>query len=217
MVKKAKLYKDILGQIDTDVYFRESEVPKLISFLESLGYEVEPIQMHPSSENRHKPFIDDKPRVQKLITHEIDWYNPEIIEFILNNASKGSDFILKEVVKKSGLVDEKESKATELAVNLRFQPIFHEYEKWKNENKLSEDSKSKPQLHKEFSRYYADLIEKSHQKRVQPGTKVYIKSKNTNGIIKSFDDKKGYDVEFEVNGEEGYSGWFERRDLEKID
>ena len=211
---KIKIFRDCQGNVDTNAYFKESEIPKLKSFLEDLGYQVEDVENHGESFRKGKPFRYEKPSVAKKIVHEVDWHNPKIITLLLNNSDKSDEVILKMLVKESGLVEISQSSATTFTIIARFRSIAKEYEKWKQENKITESPDNRNKLHSEFSNYYIDLIKKQKQKRLQPGTKVYIESLNENGIIKNYkEDTRKYDVEYS----NGFSGYFERKNLKVLD
>jgi len=212
--KKANIYVDCVGNVDTDVYFKEEEIPKLKHFLESLGYTVESIESSKVSTERQKPFIQDKPRVSKKIVHEVDWANPKVIFKLLEGFYKDNKYLLKDLITESGKVDPEKSKATEFTAIAKPSFIFKEYEKWKIENKIVENNTNRTELHKDFSEFYAEEEKKKRQKRLQHGTKVYIIPKNKAGIIKEYKDEKGV---YSVEDEEGYAGYYKRKDLKVED
>lgn len=208
---KVQLYKDIEGNIETDRYFKERDIPKLKEFLAELGYEVEDVTDFVPSFDKQLPFID-KPRVMKKTSREIDWHNPKVI-FIVLNSKKTNDLILKEVIKESNIAVLENSKATELAVMIKRGGIFQEYEKWKIENNKTEDNINRDNLQKEFSEIYAEQLRLSKQKRIPNGTKVFIQSQGNYGIIKGYNEKLGYDVRDEEGSQTVIGGFYKRKEL----
>ncbi|MBE3128962.1 MAG: hypothetical protein IMZ60_04710 [Actinobacteria bacterium] len=200
---KIQLYKDIEGNIETDRYFKERDIPKLKEFLTGLGYEVEDVTDFVPSFDKQLPFID-KPRVMKKTSREIDWHNPKVI-FIVLNSKKTNDLILKEVIKESNIAV--------LAVMIKRGGIFQEYEKWKIENNKTEDNINRNNLQKEFSEIYAEQLKLSKQKRIPNGTKVFIQSQGVYGIIKKYDEKLGYEVKDEEGSQTIIGGFYKRKEL----
>ena len=85
--KKANIYIDCEGNVETDVYFKESNIPQLKEFLSSLGYGIDFVGPYEDSIELKKPFID-KPSIIKTITHDIDCGNFKVIFKILEDKFK---------------------------------------------------------------------------------------------------------------------------------
>jgi len=206
--KKANIYIDCVGNVETDIYYKESEIPKLKEFLESIGYEVEAIVHHKESKEVGKHFID-KPRIMKTISHDVDWDNPKVIFKILNEGYKDNEVLLKECLKESG-IDPEKSNSTPFTIIARSRDISQKYERWKIENKFKENDENKNKLYLDFSDFYVEEEKKKRQKRLQPGTEVYITTEDKKGIVKEYKEDKGIYV---VEDVDGYQARYKRKDL----
>jgi len=208
MSHKVNIYIDCEGNVDTDIYYSEKDIPKLKDFLGSLGYEIGDVGEHPKSIQKNKPFVYDKPRVAKKMAREVDWFNPKVI-FIVIDSNKDDELILKDIVKESGIVDVNKSKATPFTIIARFRDIAREYEKWKTENHIIETNENRRELHKQFSEFYVELLKKKRQKRLQNGTKVFIQSVGEYGIVMGYKEKLGY----LVKDKREFEKYYQRKDL----
>jgi hypothetical protein len=208
---KIQIYKDIAGNIETDKYLKERDKDKLKEFLIGLGYEVGDMINFPLSFKKKTPF-SDKPRAKKKITKEIDWNNPNVIFKVLNSQLT-DNLILKDVVTESNIFVG-ESKVTELAIKLKRDEIFKEFNKWKIENKKTENNENRNELHKEFSKIYIEIQKKLKQKRIPIGTNVLILSENVEGIIISYNEKKGLYCVKKIEGEfNGFSKDYTKKEI----
>lgn len=179
MTTKIKIYRDCAGNIEIDHYFKESQIPALKNFLTSIGYEVEEeVENHTQSFKRNKPFRNIKPSVQKRFSREVDWLNPNVISFILDNPEIEENQMVRDVVRISGIVAEKDRKATGMVIITGYKKIGSDYEKWKKNKDITESPANKIDLHSQFSKEYTNLKKeriKKKKEKVEKKKKERIK------------------------------------------
>ena len=209
------IYEDINGNIDIDEYFTKNQVEELKIFLKTLGYN--PYYMrHGASFEIQKPFRNGKPFVMKMIVHDIDWNNPEVIKTLLISKliyKKNNETILKELLIASGQ-DPNVSQQTSFAITARFIYVIESYYKWADENHKDKNLVEKNAG--EFSPIYVEQENLNRYNILPIGANVRYQDGDSmkKAIVLEYDlEEKKYTIK----DEEGFTMIKKRRDLERID
>lgn len=207
------IFKDVEGNYDINCYYRAEDLEDLKEFLRKRG--VSKIEVCDDEESiaKKRPFIDNKPLVMRKKTRRINWLKPEVIVELLCSRVEDDYEKTKKLCELSGfsIDDLQECEKPSGFISPSYSEKSKAYEKWKRENKIVETPETKKELVGRFALDYIAECLRLRQKRVQPGTKVYVSAEGKNAVVTDYDEDSG---EYNLKDEEGFEQYYPRREFE---
>lgn len=208
--KSVKIYKDIEGNYETDVYYKVEDLEELKTFLMKIGYDNISVVESQESIDRQRPFAQ-KPIVMRRRTVGINWDLKEVIVELLCSKETNDWLKTKKLCELSGFNIDllPKHKQPQGFISPMYSYFSKEYEKFKRENNITETPDTKKQLVSKFAEAHIKKVNKI----VEVGDNVLIVSSNEKGIVEKYDPNTKL---YQIRLEKGLITQCERNEFEVI-